>query len=430
MDRGKKSKSYLDELAVFGSSLGLQRIEKLLDALGNPQDGVAIVHIAGSNGKGSTAAMVASILTSAGYRVGLYTSPHLSSYTERFRINGGEIPLTQLEGLLAEISRVAKRLTQETGREHPTEFEVLTAAALLYFNRRQVDLAVMEVGLGGRLDATNVITPLVSVITHIALEHTVVLGDTLALVAREKAGIIKPGVPVVSSHQDPEAAAVITKVCRRQGAELTVVGRDIHRGQVSLDDQGIICNPRGRNWHYRNLRISLLGPHQAENAATALGAITILREKGFSLGEENVRSALGRLTWPARMEVLGSRPTFLLDVGHNPDGARVLEAAVRSHFSGRRIIMVFGVLADKDVKSMASILGPLCEMVILTRPDSPRALEPLAAVTLFQDLVPMIMVEEDIGLALVLARKHARPADLILVCGSFYMVGAAREYLV
>ena len=430
MGRGKKNGSYLDKLAILGSNLGLERIKSLLAALGNPQGELVTVHIAGSNGKGSTAAMVASILTAAGYRVGLYTSPHLNSYRERFQINGQEISAADLNELLAQISQAAQRVTRETDQEHPTEFEVLTAAALQYFNRMQVDLAIMEVGLGGRLDATNVITPLVTIITHIALEHTTVLGNTLAEVAREKAGIIKAGVPVVSSHQDPEVAVVIAEVCRRQGAELSMVGRDIHKGEISLDAAGILCNPRGKNWHYKNLRVTLLGRHQAENTATALAAIDILREKGYFITEKNVRQALGHLSWPARMEVLGTEPVLLLDVAHNPDGARVLGEAVKSHFPGRRVIMVFGALSDKDVKSMASILGPLCEVVILTRPDSPRALEPKAALPLFQDQVPVVLVEEGIGKALELARQNARATDLILVCGSFYMVGAARECIV
>ena len=313
--------------------------------------------------------------------------------------------------------------------EQPTEFEVLTAAALKYFREKGVDLAVMEVGLGGRLDATNVITPLVSVITHIALEHTDILGPSLLEVAREKAGIIKEGVPVVSSRQDPEVVEIIAEISRLRGAELTLVGRDIHSGEVSLDAAGILTNPMGRNWHYENLRVSLLGAHQAENTATALGAIDVLRKKGFLLEEESIRTALGQLTWPARMELVAGEPAFLLDVGHNPDGARALREAIKSHFPDRDLIMVFGALADKDVEAMAAILGPLCRLVILTRPNSPRALEPRNLQTLFQNFAPGVLLAEKIPAALKLAAEHAGPTDMVLVCGSFYMVGAAREYI-
>ncbi|MFY9370462.1 MAG: folylpolyglutamate synthase/dihydrofolate synthase family protein [bacterium] len=420
---------YLDSLSRFGSHLGLDRVERLLAKLGRPQDRLPAVHVAGTNGKGSTSAMIASILAAAGYRVGLYTSPHLCSYTERFLINGQEISPRELDELLARIRPVVEELARQPGMEHPTEFEILTAAAFLYFAGAKVDLAVLEVGLGGRLDATNVISPLVAVITHIALDHRDVLGETLPEIAREKAGIIKAGVPVVSSRQEPEAAAVIEAACQEQGSTLSLVGRDIKVEKIRLAAGGISCDLSGENWRYPDLHIPLLGRHQAENGATALGAVELLRQHGFTIGEGDVRQGLARLRWPGRMEVIPGKPLFLLDVAHNPDGVRVLRAAMGSHFPGRRVVMVFGALADKDVAAMAAQLTPLADVVIATRPESPRALEPEAAAALFREQVPTVLVEGEIPAALARAREYAGPGDIILVCGSFYLVGSARAYI-
>jgi dihydrofolate synthase/folylpolyglutamate synthase len=429
MKEREEQGGYLHTLSRFGSNLGLDRVERLLAELGRPQDQVQAVHVAGTNGKGSTSAMIASILGAAGYKVGLYTSPHLCSYTERFLINGKEIASRELDKLLDGIRPVAEEIARQPGMEHPTEFEILTAAAFLYFAGAKVDLAVLEVGLGGRLDATNVVSPLVAVFTHIALDHRAVLGDTLRAIAWEKAGIIKPGVPVVSSRQEPEAGAVIEAACRQQGSALNLVGRDIKVEEIRLAERGISCDLSGRNWRYLDVRVPLLGRHQAENGATALGAVEVLRQHGFIITENDIRQGLARLRWPARMEIVSEKPMLLLDAAHNPDGVRVLRAAMEFHFPGRRVIMVFGALADKDVAAMAAQLAPLAEVVIVTRPQSPRALEPEAAVSLFQDLVPKVLVEDEITAALARAREYSGPEDIILVCGSFYLVGSAREHI-
>jgi len=236
-------------------------------------------------------------------------------------------------------------------------------------------------------------------------------------------------VPVVSARQEPEAAAVIEETCRKQGSTLSLVGRDIQVEGIRLAERGISCDVWGSNWRYPDLEIPLLGRHQAENGATALGAVEVLRQRGFSIAEKDVRQGLARLRWPGRMEMISAKPMFLLDVAHNPDGVRVLRAAMDFHFPGRQVILVFGALADKDVAGMAAQLAPLAKVVIATRPQSPRAQEAEATASLFRNLVPRVLVEAEIPAALARAREFAGAEDIVLVCGSFYLVGSAREYI-
>ncbi|MGI6576009.1 MAG: bifunctional folylpolyglutamate synthase/dihydrofolate synthase [bacterium] len=425
----KETVTFIHNLGKYGSNLGLGRIERLLERLGRPQDRVPVVHVAGTNGKGSTSAMIAAIMVAAGYRVGLYTSPHLSSYTERLQINGEAIKPVQFAALFENIFPIVKSVIKEEGLEHPTEFEILTAAALHYFAAERVDLAVMEVGLGGRLDATNIVLPLVSVITHIALDHTDVLGDNLAAVAGEKAGIIKPGIPVISAYQEPEAGAVIARYAKEVQAPLFAVAEHMELSRIRLLQEGVCCDLRGLGWELPDLEISLLGQHQVFNAATALAAVGVLREAGYNIAATAVRQGLGQILWPGRMELFPGKPDVLLDVAHNPDGATALAEAVQSHFPRRPIVLVFGVLADKDVSNMADKLAPLAKKVITTKPQSPRAMDPRQAAAFFQNKVPEVSFAEEIASAIELAYQNAMSGDLILICGSFYLVGAAREYL-
>ena len=306
--------SYLYGLQKFGMKFGLSKTENLLQAFGRPQDQLKLIHIAGTNGKGSVAAMAASIFSRAGYRVGLYTSPHLVDFRERFQINGRLIPPGETLDLIRE---VRERTNPE---EPPTFFELVTAMALIYFARKKVDLAIIEVGLGGRLDATNIIRPRVTAITTLSLEHQEYLGNTLRQIAWEKGGIIKPGIPLVSGVTQPAAREVISRLCREKGAPLFLAGRDFQTRKIA----GGRFNYTGFGKVYQGLRNKLLGPHQIRNAGLALSLVNLWPVEGKNLSEDSIREGLLRVNWPGRMEVWTERPRIVLDGAHNPAAMKVL----------------------------------------------------------------------------------------------------------
>ncbi|MCU0641701.1 MAG: bifunctional folylpolyglutamate synthase/dihydrofolate synthase [Candidatus Margulisbacteria bacterium] len=325
-------------------NLGLQRIEQLLDRLGNPQRKLKIIHVAGTNGKGSTCAMIAAILQAAGYRVGLYTSPHLFKYNERIKINGQDISDKDFSQGLTGIGREEQGLAGKL-----TAFEALTALAFWYFAKKKVDYAVVEVGLGGRLDATNVVTPLISVITNIDLEHTSILGRTLARIALEKAAIIKPGVPVVTAEAKPEALQVIKHQAEKKGSMLIQVG-----------SQG------------EGLPSALVGDHQKINAACAVVAV---RLADIKVDKETILRGLTKVKWPARFQIVKKEPLTIVDGAHNPAGARVLAAALRLKYPGRKFVFIFGTQTDKAADQMLDILRPLAKKIIVTHSSHQNAAE-------------------------------------------------------
>lgn len=424
----QEAAAWLESLGRFGSRPGLERIEKLLGQLGHPEQGLKIIHVAGTNGKGSVCAFVSSVLAAAGYRTGLYTSPHLVEYGERFQINGNQISSEELAALLTSVRRASLEVAA-AGGEEATEFEVLTAAAFLYFAAQKVDYLVLEVGLGGRLDATNVVRPEVAVITHISYDHTAVLGRRLAEIAREKAGIIKPGCPVVMAPQEEEAAEVIAAVAAERGAPLHRVQAEctvIPRRQ-SLSGQSFDLCVAGR-W-YRDVSINLLGDHQLDNVATAALALAVLSAKGAIISEAALRQGLAAARWPARFEVLRQNPVVVIDGAHNPDGAEALAGAVRAYLPKRRLILVLGVLGDKDVPAVLRALGPLAQVAVVTRPASPRAAEPEQVAAGLRSYVPEVCVEPEIAQAVQHALSLAGPEDVVLIAGSLYMAGVARRHL-
>jgi dihydrofolate synthase/folylpolyglutamate synthase len=433
--------SFLYGLSRFGIKLGLQNVQRLLAALGDPQRACPSVHIAGSNGKGSTAAFLASILQAAGHRVGLYTSPHLLDFTERLRVDGHPATEAQILALTGEVKAAADRAfgpcpsppfafrLSPSASVYPTFFEFTTAMGLLHFARRRVGVAVVEVGLGGRFDATNVLDPLVAVITNIALEHTEYLGRTVAAIAGEKAGIVKAGGTVVTATQDLEALAVIEATCRERGASLHRVQAEVTLTQAAngLDGQRFTAVSRDRD--YGELRIPLLGGHQVLNAATALVVAERLEGSGIAVGEEPIRRGLGAARWPGRLQIVGRDPLLILDGAHNPAGA----AALRDFLLDRRatfdrLFLVFGVLRDKDWEGMLSALGPLAHQVILTRPEGDRAAHPwdLAAADRY---CAKLDIRERVGEAIALARAAAAPRDAVLITGSLFTVAAALRAL-
>jgi dihydrofolate synthase/folylpolyglutamate synthase len=357
---------YIHGTLKFGSKLGLENITHLLSRLGNPHRKFRVVHVAGTNGKGSVTAMIANMLHAGGYKVGMFVSPYLERFTERIQVDMEEIP----EGELGRITGIVREQVDNMlaeGKNHPTEFEIVTAIGFYYFASCGVDYAVVEVGLGGRMDSTNVVEPEVSVITSISYDHMDILGETLSQIAFEKGGIIKEGKPVVSYPQSEEAGRLLRELAAQRHAPF----HQVLPGQVALKyscfEQQNFDFEFG-DTVYSDIVIKLPGVHQLLNAATALAAITVLKEGGLRLESRAVYEGMARTRWPGRMEKLGDNPLIILDGAHNISGAGVLRDALERYFPGRRIHMVFGMLNDKDVESVAGILCPSAHRIIITRP--------------------------------------------------------------
>ncbi len=435
---------WIHGIGRFGMKPGLGRITALLERLGNPHRSLRFLHIGGTNGKGSTAAMIAGILEAAGYRIGLYTSPYLVSFTNRMAVNGAEIDPAELTRLVEQVRPLVEEIAGDPEQGQLTEFEVVTALAFLYFCRQAPDLVVLEVGLGGRLDATNVVRPEVCIITNISLDHTAVLGNTVEAVAREKAGIIKPGAPVVTAATDRAALEVITRACldrhvpcyRAVAPGTVLTPRDKRVGIAAFDGRktvpaGQCFNYRGLGRSFENIFIPLLGKYQCLNATTALIGLELLGKLGFPVTEEAVRRGLAGVCWPGRLEVLGRNPLLVLDGAHNPAAMQELVGAVADHFSGHDLILVLGFLADKEWGTMLRDLLPLARQVFVTEPDNPRACpaEQLAN-AIREHFSGSVFVYRNTGDAVQKALSAASPDSLVLITGSLYLVSEARRYLV
>jgi dihydrofolate synthase/folylpolyglutamate synthase len=417
---------YLYGLQRLGIKLGLDNIRRLLDALGNPGRAFRAVHVGGTNGKGSTAALLTAILRAAGHRVGLYTSPHLLDFTERIQVDGEPIGPETVAALTGEVKAAvdaAFPATEDDLPSHPTFFEVTTALAFLHFARSRVAWAVVEVGLGGRYDATNVLAPDLALITNVAVEHQDLLGESLEAIAVEKAGIVKAGVPLVSAAAEPALAVLRRSCAERQAPLLHVPTAYAWRREAALPD-GQVFRLRGPGGERRDLRIRLLGRHQLANAATAVAAADALRARGVSLPETAVREGLAAGRWPGRLEVVGERPRILVDGAHNPAACRAVRDFLEEEVPGRRIL-VFGVLKDKDWAGMMATLLPACSAAFLCRPPSDRAADPALLLGTAWGLCPDVGVVPEVADALAAARTLARPEDTILVAGSLFTAGAA-----
>jgi dihydrofolate synthase/folylpolyglutamate synthase len=416
--------------------LKLDRMKALLRRLGDPQDRFRIVHVAGSKGKGSTAALLAAVLRRAGYRTGLFTSPHLTRVEERVQVDGASITPDELAAVMSEIREA---VGDQTASTTPTFFEIATALGFLHFVRRRVDVAVVEVGLGGRFDSTNVCRPLVSVITSISFDHTQQLGNTLARIAREKAGIIKPGRPVVSGVTAPEARRVIEEVARRRGAALGQLGVDCRYttepGRVTNDPDGrgdrrarLKVETGWRSWPA--LELGLLGDHQAANAAVAVACVERLLAEGLHLPDDAVAAGLAGVNWPARLEVVGRRPLVVLDCAHNVASAQALADTLGASFPPGRRLLVFAGSGDKDLAGMVRVLAPHFAHAFLTGFSSPRAVPPDRLAELFaQDGRLPVSVHPDPRAAWQAARAAATPDDLVCVTGSVFLAGELRPFL-
>ena len=415
----KESLDYLTSLGRFGIKLGLERTQALLHALNDPQDLFQGVHVAGTNGKGSVCAMLASILQAAGYRVGLMPKPHLVSYTERIQVDQRPIPEADFAALLTEVQPVISKVAAELGA--PTEFEILTSAALYYFARAGIDLLVCEVGLGGRLDSTNVLDLGVDVITNIALDHTQHLGSTLEAIAVEKAGILKPDSLAITGAQPP-ALAVIEAAARQQRIPLLRLGYEIEVRALNREWAGVEATVNTPAGTYRDLRVPLLGLHQAENAALAVAAIDGLRSRGWDIADGALRDGLARTRWPGRLEVIDRHPIVLVDGAHNPAGLERSVAAVRTLAGGRPLVIVFGAMKDKDLAAMLSQLRALGAPVIFSAIDWHRAASPADLAKQFGEPAEVAASAKE---AIIRARERAGASGLVFVCGSLYLVGEA-----
>ena len=410
--------AYIHSVNWQTSKPGLERTTELLQKLGNPENKLKFVHIAGTNGKGSTAACVAAIMQKAGYKTGLYTSPYILRFNERMQINGEHISDDELIELTEEIRPYADAM-----EDVPTEFEVITALAMQYFYRHRCDIVVLEVGLGGELDATNVIEPPeCAVITAIGLDHTAVLGNTLAEIAYAKAGIIKEGCDVVTYRAEPEVEEVFERTCREKHARLFKAdfGR-IRVHSYELDAVHFDFEP------YRSISLPLVGTYQPKNAAVAITAVERLRQRGWQVTDEDIVEGLRHVFWPGRFEILMREPTFVLDGAHNPHGMVATTESLKTYFGGKKLIFVMGVMADKDVRGMIGLLAPLAKEFIAVEPHNSRAMQPEELKAIIENFgVPartFPTVEEGVDAALKAAGKD----DVIAALGSLYFSADIRK---
>jgi len=413
-------------LAHNAANYDLRRVEELLSRLGNPHLKARSVHIAGTNGKGSVAAMLASTLTTSGYTTGLYTSPHLHTWRERIRVNGELISESELTALVEELRPEVEAVNQRAAYGRLTTFELLTTLAFAHFAAKGADFQVLEVGMGGKFDATNVINSEISVITSISFDHAEVLGNSLAEIAAEKAGIIKPGSVVVTSPQLDEAAKVIEETCLSCGTQLIKVGNDITWQSLGFTTSQQRLQVAGRLGSYK-LSIPLLGQHQLTNAATAVAALEVLTEKGLNISRDNIADGLARVSWPGRLQIINHSPLIVVDGAHNPNAARRLRESLEQYFDFKWVILIIGVSDDKDIAGVVLELAPISAKVIVTRSQHPRTMAPASIVAEFAKYGVETQVVDDVSSALSKALSLAGDRDLICVAGSLFVVAEAIE---
>ena len=406
--------AYIENYTWSASRLGLERTQELLRALGDPQKQLKFVHVAGSNGKGSTCAMTESILRAAGYRTGLYISPYIQDFCERMQVNGENIPGQRLADITERVRAIADAMS-----DHPSQFELVTAIAMVYFLEEHCDIVVLEVGMGGALDSTNAIdAPEVAVICNIGLEHTEYLGSTLEAIAATKAGIIKPGCAVVCYDGAPQVTQVIAQVCQDKAVPMALA----RCGEIAPLSHDLSGQRFG--WRGREYQLPLLGAHQLHNAAVALEIVQALRERGWDIPEEAVRAGLASTRWPARFEVLSREPLFILDGGHNPQCAQAMAQVLRDYLPGEKVTFLMGVLADKDFHAILDALLPFAAGFVCLTPDSPRALPA-------QDLAQIIRGRALLPVQVCPGPAEGIPAALdaglpVVAFGSLYQAGGVR----
>lgn len=425
----EEAMNYISSVGRFGSNYGLERTLRILELLGNPHEKLKFIHIAGTNGKGSTTAMVSKILRGYGYKVGMYTSPYLEEFEERIQINGQNINKNILVNLLEQVRTVINKVIEE-GYEHPTEFEIITALMFLHFYNEKVDYAVVEVGLGGRLDSTNVLIPKVSVITSISLDHVNILGDNIKEIAKEKAGIIKESIPVVLYPQKKEAEEVILQIAKEKKSKVCFVKMSNSK-LISINTNELYQKVEVKtSKNIYSINLPLLGEHQILNLSVALNAIeTLLEGENIIINKELIEKSLDDVKWIGRLETLKKNPMVVIDGAHNIDGIKALRKNVEKYFKYNKLYLLLGILADKQVKEMVKEITPIAEKVYALTPHSDRA-------ELCEDLRNEILEYNSNTVALEsyeeafsLAMQEANEDDLVLISGSLYMIGDMRKII-
>ncbi len=422
--------NYLYDLTKFGMNFGLDRIYELLRLLGNPHQKLKIVHVGGTNGKGSTCAMLNAILIESGYKVGLFTSPHLHSYRERFRINNELITQKSIATYITNIRPLLKQMVSD-GFEHPTEFEVSTAVALKYFYDEQVDVLILEVGLGGEIDSTNVAdNPLLSIITNVAMDHTAYLGNTLKEIAAIKAGIIKYQRPIITAATNQDVLGVLHEKAMEKDAPLYRIDKHFACETRYLSAKGSGFDIKGVGSFYPDVSVPLLGEHQGCNAALAIVASEVLQQLGYSrITESTIYQGIGKVIWEGRLEVLCENPLILIDVAHNVDGITSLKKAIDTLFPKKNMTLILSMLADKERKEAVELIAPAAKAIFVTRPLSPRAGNWETMGEMAQKYCDDVKIVPLIDQAVKQALEQLGEGDLLVVTGSFYMVSEARKLL-
>ena len=421
----QEAMKYITEVGNFGSNYGLERTYKLLELLDNPQDKLKIIHVAGTNGKGSTTAMITSMLKGCGYKVGMYTSPFLEEFEERIQINGENIPKEKLAQLITKIKYAVDRVIEE-GYNHPTEFEIITVLMFLYFATEEVDFAVVEVGLGGRLDSTNVITPILSVITSISFDHTNLLGNTLEEIAAEKAGIIKSCIPTVIYPQEEMAERVISSKCQELDSKLYKINKEDAKLINIIKEDKIYQQVKVKLDDEYDVKLPLLGEHQILNLAVALKALEVIKDKAPKLNRESIVKSLATVRWNGRLEIMSNSPYVVIDGAHNIQGITQLDKNIKKYFEYKDMYLILGILADKDVEHMVKVITPKAKKVFTVTPNSMRAETAEELMNEVKKYNESCEAYNDYKNAFEDALKLCKKDDLLLISGSLYMIGEMR----
>lgn len=417
---------YIENAYKLGSNYGTVRTKKILELIGNPQDKIKCIHIAGTNGKGSITSMTTKILSTAGYKVGMYTSPFIEEFEERIQINGENIKKDELARLVTIVAQAVDKV-KNMGYEDPTEFEIITCTMFLYFYEQKVDFAVVEVGLGGTQDSTNVMTPLVSVLASISYDHMQILGDTIEKIAGEKAGIIKENVPVVSYMQVPEAMKVIENVCKEKNSKLIVANKDsikdLENEFNSLKQNFIITT---KNDEYK-ISLNLLGVHQKLNCSVVINVIESLIAQGIKIEKEHILKGLNEVKWMARLEIMQQNPMVVLDGAHNIDGITNLTNSIKQYFKYNKLVLILGILADKQVDDMIDMIVPLASKIIAVSPHSDRAKGADELAEIIKKKNPNCIAIQDYKEAYETALSYCDKEDMLMIAGSLYLIGDMRK---
>lgn len=424
-----ESMEYINKAGHFGRSYGLKRIERILSHLKNPHEKIKAIHVAGTNGKGSTTAMISSILIESGFKVGMYTSPYIEKFEERIQINNENIPKDRLAKVMTEV-RSAIEKVQGEGYEAPNQFEIITATMFKYFEEENIDYAVIEVGLGGRLDSTNVLTPLLSVITSISYDHMSILGNTLGEIAFEKCGIIKHGIPTVTCRQKGEVYDVIKNSAKAKESELFTADKEGKLLDVISSESVYQRAVFEINGNSETIDLPLLGNHQLLNCSLALKAIEVLENiENLNISIDDKKTALKNVKWPGRLEVMNISPLVVIDGAHNIDGITKLAESINSYFKYDRLILILGILVDKDVESMINVICPMADKIIAVAPHSDRAESSQNLMHKIANVNENVEAVEGYEEAFTKGRKYCGEKDIIVICGSLYMVGEMRNII-